>query len=431
MSEWETNKLEDITIFIKDGTHGTHKDVPNGIPLLSAKDVENGKILIPADCRTISENDYDKIHANYELQDGDIVLTIVGTIGRVAIIKNLKKRITFQRSVGIIRFNENSISSDYSFYYFQADDFQRTLERAKNASAQGGVYLGSLVKASIYHPSDKLEQSRISTILFTVDAVIEKTQATIDKYKAIKQGMLHDLFTRGIDPTTGKLRPKYENSPTLYKESKLGMVPREWDEKALVELTTQIGDGIHTTPQYSENTDFYFINGNNLKDGEIDIKDSTLCISEEEYKKHFKELNDRTILYSINGTIGNIAFYNHQKVILGKSACYISCKQNVNLDYIFFILQSDPILKFYEIEMTGSTIKNLSLDSVRNTPITIPKDDREQELIAKRVRTINDKLDTEQSYLRKLQQIKAGLMSDLLSGRKRVSVSEEVIAVSN
>lgn len=56
MSEWKTSKLKDITIFIKDGTHGTHKDVPDGIPLLSAKDIENGKILIPDNCRTVSEN---------------------------------------------------------------------------------------------------------------------------------------------------------------------------------------------------------------------------------------------------------------------------------------------------------------------------------------------------------------------------------------
>lgn len=320
-----------------------------------------------------------------------------------------------------------NFNQDYIFYSLVHKDILRFIK----GGTRSKLNKSELERIEIELPATKYEEDKIANILSTCDAVIEKTQAAIDKYKAIKQGMLHDLFTRGIDIATGKLRPKYEDAPALYKESKLGMVPREWDEKALVELTTQIGDGIHTTPQYSENTDFNFINGNNLKDGEIDIKDFTLCISEEEYKKHFKELNDRTILYSINGTIGNIAFYNHQKVILGKSACYISCEQNVNLDYIFFILQSDPILKFYEIEMTGSTIKNLSLDSVRNTPITIPKDDREQELIAKRVRTINDKLDTEQSYLRKLQSIKQGLMADLLSGKKRVKVPEEVLAVSN
>lgn len=231
---------------------------------------------------------------------------------------------------------------------------------------------------------------------------------------------IQDLFTRGIDTTTGKLRPSYQDAPELYKESKLGWIPREWEEKPLEELTTQIGDGIHSTPKYSKNTDYYFINGNNLSNGEIEIG-SALCVTEEEYKKHFKELNNRTILYSINGTIGNIAIYKNEKVILGKSACFITCKSSVNLDYLFFNLQTFSIQRFYELEMTGSTIKNLSLASVRNTPIAIPKDDKEQEIIAERIRTINNKLQTEQDFLHKQQQIKAGLMNDLLSGKKRLN----------
>ncbi|HRE24415.1 MAG TPA: restriction endonuclease subunit S, partial [Bacteroidia bacterium] len=75
----------------------------------------------------------------------------------------------------------------------------------------------------------KNQQNRIATILSTCDSIIEKTQAAIAKYKAIKQGMLQDLFTRGIDPNTNKLRPRYEDAPELYKESKLGWIPREWE----------------------------------------------------------------------------------------------------------------------------------------------------------------------------------------------------------
>lgn len=262
-------------------------------------------------------------------------------------------------------------------------------------------------------------------IIRTANAVIEKTQTAIEKYKAIKQGMLHDLFICGIDMTTGKLRPKYEDTPELYKESRLSMMPIEWEEKPLEELTSQIGDGIHTTPKYLENTDYYFINGNNLSDGEIVISDSALCISEEQYKKYFIDLNTRTILYSINGTIGNIAFYKNQKVILGKSVCYISCKTSVNLDYIYFLLQTSPISKYYENELTGSTIKNLSLAAIRSTPISLPKNDKEQKEIAKRINSISNKLKSEELYLHKLQMLKSGLMGDLLSGKKRVKVNEE------
>lgn len=318
-----------------------------------------------------------------------------------------------------IKPNED-IDAKWLFYNFQNTD----LSKLNEATGVPSVTSKALYKLR-FKWFESPAQRKISHILSTADSVIEKTQYAIAKYKAIKQGMLHDLFTRGIDVETGRLRPKYKDAPELYKESKLGWIPKEWEEKPLEKLTTQIGDGIHTTPKYSENTDYYFINGNNLSEGRIIIK-SALCVSEEEFKKHFKELNSRTILYSINGTIGNIAFYRNEKVILGKSACYITCKPNINIDYIYFLLQSYSISKFYELEMTGSTISNLSLSSVRNTPITIPKDDVEQKMIADRINAITVKLETELNYLHKLQQIKAALMNDLLTGNKKVKVKEEV-----
>ena len=102
----------------------------------------------------------------------------------------------------------------------------------------------------------------------------------------------------------------------------------------------------------------------------------TRCrVDEKEYRKYFIGLDERTILYSINGTIGNIAFYKGEKVILGKSAAYIRCKPSVNEKLIYgtFCNLNQLFAKLYEYEMTGSTIRNLSLSAIRNTPI---KDDR-------------------------------------------------------
>ena len=72
------------------------------------------------------------------------------------------------------------------------------------------------------------EQRKIARILTTVDNLIEKTEALIAKYQAIKQGMMHDLFTRGVDEN-GHLRPTYEEAPDLYKPSELGWIPKEWE----------------------------------------------------------------------------------------------------------------------------------------------------------------------------------------------------------
>ena len=110
----------------------------------------------------------------------------------------------------------------------------------------------------------------------------------------------------------------------------------EWKEVLLTEVTTRIGDGLHGTPNYDENGDYYFINGNNLLKGRIVIKPDTKKINSEEYIKYSKPIDDRTILLSINGTIGNLAYYNNEKCILGKSACYINLNDNVDKQFIYY-----------------------------------------------------------------------------------------------
>src|SRR5690606_26661145 len=100
-----------------------------------------------------------------------------------------------------------------------------------------------------------------------------------------------------------------------------------WNEKYLVKLCFKISDGIHSTPNYDESGDYHFVNGNNLVDGTIIINESTKRVSKEEFLKHKRELGNNTILLSINGTIGNLSEYNNEKVVLGKSACYININE--------------------------------------------------------------------------------------------------------
>lgn len=119
---------------------------------------------------------------------------------------------------------------DTQFIFYKLQRINKAL--IVSGSAQPQVTIIDLKRVTLQLPKQQ-EQQHIARILSTADAVIEKTQAAIAKYKAIKQGMLQDLFTRGIDLNTNKLRPRYEDAPELYKESKLGMIPREWAEKEL------------------------------------------------------------------------------------------------------------------------------------------------------------------------------------------------------
>ena len=140
----------------------------------------------------------------------------------------------------------------------------------------------------------------------------------------------------------------------------------------LEDVVTILGDGIHGTPKYSKNGKYYFINGNNLCDGKIIIKSDTKRVDEYEYEKYKKILNDRTLLVSINGTLGNIAVYNNEKCILGKSACYFNVKNNVNKQFIKYILYSNDFQKYIQEYATGTTIKNMSLKAMKEYKFKLP-----------------------------------------------------------
>jgi type I restriction enzyme S subunit len=145
-----------------------------------------------------------------------------------------------------------------------------------------------------------------------------------------------------------------------------------WKYDKLSKLCFRIGDGLHGTPEYSEQSDIYFINGNNLKNGKIEITENTKKVTSEELSKNFIQLNNNSLLLSINGTLGSMAFFNNEKVMLGKSAAYLNFKTGINKFYYYYF-QLPRIQAHFHNVATGSTIKNLSLKAIQNFEVPIPE----------------------------------------------------------
>ncbi|EOU2001705.1 hypothetical protein C4D40_15105 [Clostridium perfringens] len=180
-----------------------------------------------------------------------------------------------------------------------------------------------------------------------------------------------------------KVIKKEKPLPEITNEEKLFDLPENWELKRLRDITILIGDGLHGTPLYNENGDYYFINGNNLLNGKICLTEATKKVSKEEYKKYKKDLNNNTILYSINGTIGNLAYYNNEKIMLGKSSAYINVSQFIVKEYIGMILISPYSFEIFSSKLSGTTIKNLSLQSIRNLVIPLPPLEEQKRIVAK------------------------------------------------
>lgn len=190
--DWEQRKLGDVLVLLKDGTHGTHKDAESGPLLLSAKNIKDGTVHWDESDRRISEDEYNSIHTNFQLQKGDVLLTIVGSIGETAILSQ-SQGVTFQRSVAFLR-PSDEISSEFLYSEIQGQKFQKELIDRKSTSAQPGIYLGDLGAIPIEFPTSDEEQTKVGRYFRNLDHLITLHQRKLNQLLTMKKFMLQNLF---------------------------------------------------------------------------------------------------------------------------------------------------------------------------------------------------------------------------------------------
>lgn len=188
---WEKRQLKDVLSFLKDGTHGTHTDGGYAY-LLSAKNISNGNITIDDSDRKIGEGEYNSIFKNYSLEINDVLMTIVGTIGRTARYISPDPMVAFQRSVAILR-SDDDTDSVFLEQSLSTKMVQQELDKMTSTSAQGGVYLRDVAKLTFYRPVLE-EQIRIGKLLSKIDSLITVNQRELDNLKVLKKSLLQKMF---------------------------------------------------------------------------------------------------------------------------------------------------------------------------------------------------------------------------------------------
>ena len=189
-------------------------------------------------------------------------------------------------------------------------------------------------------------------------------------------------------------------------------LPEGWAWCRLGEISSELGDGIHGTPEYTQNGSCYFINGTNLLNGKIIIKQETKTVDEEQYEKYKKDLSSNTMFISINGTLGNIAFYNNEHIILGKSVCYFNLVNEKFKYFFYFLFNGHYFQKYVEVSATGSTIKNVSLKAMNRFLIPLPPL-AEQQRIVDTIEAIFAQIDL-------LEQNKADLQTAIKQAKSKI-----------
>lgn len=321
---------------------------------------------------------------------------------------------------------KQEFNQDYIFYSIVHKDLTKYL----NSGTRSKLNKSELEKIEIDFPETKSEEDKIAKILSTADAVIEKTQAAIAKYKAIKQGMLQDLFTRGIDITTNKLRPRYQDAPELYKESKLGMIPVEWNEKVFGEEVDLIHG--HQFRDY-DFTEFGIpvVKIGQVKPENVDLSSCSFVAYGREDEFQNEIIRNGDVLMALTGaTLGKACLVKGlngivlQNYRVGRFEPIIK-ENDIDKEFLYYLLIAGDLLTQIFNKVNTGAQGNIGKADFEKATFKKPPF-KEQQKIAERLKAIDNKLQTEQTYLQKMQSLKKGLMEDLLSGKKQVKVSTEL-----
>ncbi|MDN3559797.1 restriction endonuclease subunit S [Vreelandella neptunia] len=354
--------------------------------------------------------------------DKDAVLvSCIGILGKVG---QAKEKLSFNQQINSIQPNKDKV--DAGFLYYASNRLQGRLNKLAGLQVVPIVNKNLFSKLEILAPKRLEEQRWIANVLDTLDTQIQQTEALISKLEKVKEGLLHDLLTRGIDEN-GQLRPSPEQAPELYKASPLGLIPREWSVGSLGNLS-EIVSGV-TLGGKSGSSAWPlvpYLRVANVQDGYLDLTDiKRIRVSPADIEKY--RLLPGDVLMNEGGDFdklgrgalwqGQIEFCLHQNHVFR-----VRTNPGVLSPYFLAAYSSSVAGKRYFIRSSKQSTNLASINSTQLKAFQVPlPSSAEQILIIKELQAMASKIESEKAFLDKMIIQKSGLMDDILTGRVRVT----------
>lgn len=149
MDEWKEYKLGEVCD-VRDGTHDSPKECSYGKPLVTSKNIKNGRIDL-VNTYLISDKDYDSVNRRSKVDVWDVLFSMIGTVGECAIVKDT---VSFAiKNVGLFKTGGNELLAKWIYYYFQSNSAKTEIDAKIKGSTQQYIALGDLRSFPILFPS--------------------------------------------------------------------------------------------------------------------------------------------------------------------------------------------------------------------------------------------------------------------------------------
>ena len=209
----------DFCASVRDGTHDTPKPTDSGYKLVTGKHIKNGQID-PSDAYFISEDDYNKINERSLVEKWDVLMSMIGTVGEVAVVKDVPDYAI--KNVALFKCGGSELKGRWLSYYLRTPFAKGHMSGNQKGSSQQFLSLKQLRELPVPVVEER-KMHRIIDILSAYDDLIENNQKQIKLLEEAAQRLYKEWF---ID-----LRfPGHESTPIH------DGIPEGWEKTSLEEV---------------------------------------------------------------------------------------------------------------------------------------------------------------------------------------------------
>lgn len=390
--KWLYKELKEVKD-VRDGTHSSPKYIDNGYPLVTSKNLTDSGLNLN-DVSLISESDYNEINKRSKVEVGDILLGLIGTIGKPVLVDSEGFAI---KNVGLIK-NGGQLQNQFLLQYLKTNIFNKYIQIEMAGNTQKFLGLETLRNTKVPVPSPE-EQIAIGSLFHTLDDLLSSYKDNLANYQSLKASMLSKMF-----PKAGQTVP----------EIRLDGFEGEWELYELKSRAETITKG--TTPKnksWQGEVNYIKTESINRDTGSLVRTAST---SLEEHLGYLKRsiLKEGDVLFSIVGTLGVVGIVD-KKDLPANTNQQIAIIRLKRDDAIFMLnfLKSPRIKSFIKSDSTIGAQPSLSLWQIEKIKVSLPPSLEEQQAIGTYFSNLDNLINSRQEKIFQLETLKKKLLQNM------------------
>ena len=377
--EWLYRELKEVKD-VRDGTHSSPKYIDNGYPLVTSKNLTDSGLNLN-DVSLISESDYDEINKRSKVEVGDILLGLIGTIGKPVLVDSDGFAI---KNVGLIK-NGGEIQNQFLLQYLKTNLFNKYIQIEMAGNTQKFLGLETLRNTKVPIPSQD-EQSAIGSLFRTLDELLASYKANLANYQSLKATMLSKLF-----PKDGQTVP----------EIRLKGFEGEWKEKDFSKLVKRV-------TQSSDSDSLPKVEFEDIVSGQGQLNKDISRKFDNRKGIHFKP--GYTLYGKLRPYLNNWLLPKFEGVALGDF--WVFDPNGNDSNFIYYLVQSNRYQKVAN-DTSGTKMPRSDWKSVSTTIFAIPQTITEQQAIGSYFSNLDNLINSHQEKISQLETLKKKLLQDM------------------